>query len=461
MVPRLLLIGTPSGDAIITATVQDGTDHTAGNPGTATLDVKHIDPAMDVTITEETVEVEEGQPAVVHIVATASEGVDQPSADTPIVVNVSTRKASADPNTGDYTTVTGTPAAISFERSDFSQNADGRWVARKPQTAQTHDDDEYEDDETFDLLLERSASLWGTITINAAGGGTDTATVTLTDNEPPPPPTIILTTAIGATVVELQWDDAEIADGDEITGYKIEWSLTGGDPWEVATNLVEFVASSFDRGMTHHGLNPKTTYFHRLSTTNAHGSGTPSELQSATTNDEVVCARTPQVRDWIVGKVTGASTCRDITEGQLSRLAGEMDLSNAQITELRPGDFDGLKNVTRVDLDANELATLPDGLFDEMILLRDLYLSENELSNLPPNIFRNIVALRLVDINNNQLENLPEAMLAGRDLYQLRASNNPFSTLGSGTFAGASIDFIDLSPGNLTSLPADIFAPLR
>ena len=325
MMERLRLLKTPSGDATITATVQDGTDHTAGDPGTATLDVKHIDPAMDVTITEETVEVEEGQPAVVHIVATASEGVDQPGADNPIVVTVSTRKASADPNTGDYTTVTGTPAEISFERSDFSQNADGRWVARKPQTAQTHDDDEYEDDETFGFLLERSVTLWGTITINAAGGGTDTATVTITDNEPPPPPTNIATSREGSTEIILLWLDPEIADDDEITGYKLEWSLTGGDPWEVATNVEDYNSPFYHRAVRHHGLTPKTTYFYRLSTINAHGTGAPSALESTTTYDDVtyddaVCARTPQVRDWIVGESDSEQAHAETSfEGQLSR----------------------------------------------------------------------------------------------------------------------------------------------
>ena len=466
MMERLRLLKTPSGDATITATVQDGTDHTAGDPGTATLDVKHIDPAMDVTITEETVEVEEGQPAVVHIVATASEGVDQPGADNPIVVTVSTRKASADPNTGDYTTVTGTPAEISFERSDFSQNADGRWVARKPQTAQTHDDDEYEVDETFGFLLERSVTLWGTITINAAGGGTDTATVTITDNEPPPPPTNIATSRESPTEIILLWLDPEIAADDEITGYKLEWSLTGGDPWEVATNVEDYNSPFYHRAVRHHGLTPKTTYFYRLSTINAHGTGAPSALESTTTYDDVtyddaVCARTPQVRDWIVENLLAASTCGDVFEAQLALIAAEMDLSRQEITELQPGDFNGLKNVTRIDLGANELATLPDGLFDEMIRLRELYLNENELSSLPPNIFRNIESLWILSVNGNQLESLPEAMLAGRDLYLLSAPNNPWSTLGSRTFAGASIQSIDLSRGNLTSLPADIFAPLR
>ena len=453
------LTRNPSGDGTITATVQAGDDNTVGTPASATVNVVDINPAMDVVFRDDTITVEEGTNLIVHVVGTTEAGVDRPSMDRPIGITVSTRKSEADPDDGDYTTLSD---ELLFAYEDFTQNADGRWVGTITAEIITYDDTEYEGTEQFSAKLEGTAALPGTITVNGAlVPREDFVTLLLTDNEPPPPPTRILTTAIGATVVELQWDDAEIADGDEITGYKIEWSLTGGDPWEVATDLVEFVSTSFDQGMTHHGLNPNTTYFHRLSTTNAHGSGTPSELQSATTNDEVVCARTPQVRDWIVGKVTGTSTCRDITEGQLSRLAGEMDLSNAQITELRPGDFDGLIRVSRLILQGNELTTLPDGVFDEMTALRDIYLSENRLSNLPPNIFRNIVALRVVDINNNQLENLPEAMLAGRDLFQLSASDNPFSTLGSGTFAGASIEFIDLSPGNLTSLPADIFAPLR
>ena len=365
-------------------------------------------------------------------------------------------------------------AASKFARSDFTL-VNGRWTATKQVGTDTIDDTAYEGDETLELVLERSAGLPGIANIadatppegkDAADADRDDATVTITDNEPPPPPTNIATSREGSTEIILLWLDPEIAADDEITGYKLEWSLTGGDPWEIATNVEDYNSPFYHRAVRHHGLTPKTTYFYRLSTINAHGTGAPSALESTTTYDDVtyddaVCARTPQVRDWIVENLLAASTCGDVFEAQLALIAAEMDLSRQEITELQPGDFNGLKNVTRIDLGANELATLPDGLFDEMIRLRELYLNENELSSLPPNIFRNIESLWILSVNGNQLESLPEAMLAGRDLYLLSASNNPWSTLGSRTFAGASIDFIDLSPGNLTSLPADIFAPLR
>ena len=462
----------PSGDGTITATVQGGVDHTAGTPAAATLDVKQIDPAMTYTMTEETLTVEEGERIVVNIVATASQGVDQPSADKPFAMEVTVGSRAATAGSGvDYNFL---GAASKFARSDFTL-VNGRWTATKQVGTDTIDDTAYEGDETLELVLERSAGLPGIANIadatppegkDAADADRDDATVTITDNEPPPPPTNIATSREGSTEIILLWLDPEIAADDEITGYKLEWSLTGGDPWEIATNVEDYNSPFYHRAVRHHGLTPKTTYFYRLSTINAHGTGAPSALESTTTYDDVtyddaVCARTPQVRDWIVENLLAASTCGDVFEAQLALIAAEMDLSRQEITELQPGDFNGLKNVTRIDLGANELATLPDGLFDEMIRLRELYLNENELSSLPPNIFRNIESLWILSVNGNQLESLPEAMLAGRDLYLLSASNNPFSTLGSGTFAGASIDFIDLSPGNLTSLPADIFAPLR
>ena len=210
-----------------------GADHTVGTPGAATLNVKWIDAALHFVMTEQTVTVEEGERAVVHIVATTSEGVDQPSTDRPIEITLSTERGEA--VLGDYT-----PFAdiIEFATSDFTINEDGRWTASKTWGADTIDDDEYEIDETFQLKLERTAALYGNVTIE---NGIDRATITITDNEPPPPPpaATIRVVADNATSIFMEWYWPEIVTDDEITGNQIEWSLTGGDPWHVATDLEE------------------------------------------------------------------------------------------------------------------------------------------------------------------------------------------------------------------------------
>ena len=462
MVPRLLLIGTPSGDAIITATVQDGTDHTAGDPGTATLDVKHIDPAMDVTIAEETLEVEEGQPAVVHIVATASEGVGQPSGDQPILVSVSTRKATADPNTGDYTTVVGHPTEIRFERSDFSQNADGRWVARKLQTAQTHDDDEYEDDETFGFLLERSASLWGTITINAAGGGTDTATVTITDNEPPPPPTNVSAESRNAAEIGLSWDAPALLGDDEITGYKVEWSTTGGDPW---TTAVEDTGTT-DTSYIHTGLTEETTYFYRVSASNAHGTGEPSALVSASTREDLVCERTPEIRDWIVRSVDDASDCSEVTEEGLQTITNthaRLGLLDRGITGLKPGDFAGLGHIGSLSISENPLTELGDGVFVGLSGVTNLSITENTaLARISSGGLNGLESVKFVSFTLNALEELPKGIFSNRKkLERVLFPENNLTRLDQDIFAGLNrLNRITLNDNDLTELPEGLLRGL-
>ena len=349
----LRLIRNPSGDGTITATVQAGDDNTVGTPASATVNVVDINPAMDVVFRDDTISVEEGNNVIVHVVGTTAAGVDHPSMDHPTGVTVSTRKAEAKPEDGDYTPLS---AEVFFAYEDFTRNTDGRWVGTTTAEITTHDDTEYEGTEQFSAKLEGTAALSGRITV--AGTVTpreDFVTIQLTDNEPPPPPTDIIASGITATTMALVWMGPEIADGDEITGYQIEWSLTGSDPWEVATNLQDYNSPSWDQAVDHHGRTPDTPYFYRLSTQNVHGTGEPSEIKSGRTHVDLVCGRTPQIRDWIVEAVTFASECGEVRESNLNGLSGHMRLTNAGITELRTGDLDGLTGITELLLDRNQL----------------------------------------------------------------------------------------------------------
>ena len=84
-----------------------------------------------------------------------------------------------------------------------------------------------------------------------------------------------------------------------------------------------------------------------------------------------VCNRTPQVRDKLA-EAAGASSCEKVTMGHLAGVT-RLDLSEAGITELEPGDFSGLSSLEVLWLHNNSLRELPEGVFDELLdTLQDL-----------------------------------------------------------------------------------------
>ena len=461
----LRLIRNPSGDGTITATVQAGADNTVGTPASATVNVVDINPAMDVVFRDDTITVEEGNNVIVHVVGTTAAGVDRPSMDHPIGVTVSTRKAEADPDDGDYTTLS---AEFFFAYEDFTQNADGRWVGTITAEVPTHDDTEYEGTEQFSAKLEGTAALTGTVTINGTlTPREDDVTILLTDNDPPPPPGVdqIQTVEHAVTSNYLRWYHPENVPSETITGYQIEWSATGSEPWNIATNLEEDSGCARDQCWFHRALTADTVYFYRIATMNAHGVGEPSGIVSTRTRVAPapgdVCARTPQIRDWIVAALSNHDTCTEIEVGDLEDISGRLRLINQGITELRPGDFDGLSGITELDLSDNELTTLPAGLLNDLANIEYLSLNGNNLETLPDGIFKNL-GERLTSLNlaDNNFDTLPGGLFAGLDIYNLDLSANPFTTLPIGTFAGiVRLDILDLSPGTSTACHPESSGP--
>ena len=459
MVPRLLLLGTPSGDTTITATVQNGTDHTAGDPGTATLNVKHIDPAMDVTITEETVTVEEGQTAMAHVVATASEGVNRPSGDRPITVTFATRRGTGGTDVDDYA---GFSNEVEFAPTDFSLNDDGRWTATKMFEVETLDDTEYEGNETFGMLLERTATLHGTITINGSASGSHTATVTIIDNEPPPPPTNVSAESRNAAEIGVSWDAPALLGDDEITGYKVEWSATGGDPWTAA---VENTGTT-DTSYIHTGLTEQTTYVYRVFASNAHGTSEPSALGSASTREDLVCERTPQVRDWIVRSVDDASDCSEVTEEGLQTITNthaKLGLLDRGITGLKPGDFAGLGHIDTLSISENPLTELGDGVFVGLSGVTNLSITENTaLARISSGGLNGLESVKFVSFSLNALEELPKGIFSNRKkLERVLFPGNNLTRLDQDIFAGLNrLNRISLDDNDLTELPEGLLRGL-
>ena len=116
--------------------------------------------------------------------------------------------------------------------------------------------------------------------INANGAGTasnvDSAT---TGTTVPGAPTGLTATASGTTQIDLSWTAPGSTGGSAITGYKIEVSSNGGSSW---TNLVANTGNA-NTTYAHTGLGAGDTRHYRVSAINANGSGTASNVDSATT----------------------------------------------------------------------------------------------------------------------------------------------------------------------------------
>ncbi|EKX31687.1 hypothetical protein GUITHDRAFT_122127 [Guillardia theta CCMP2712] len=78
-------------------------------------------------------------------------------------------------------------------------------------------------------------------------------------------------------------------------------------------------------------------------------------------------------------------------------------LMYAGIVDIEEGTFDGLHDMTYLDLSQNQLTNIPGGLFDGLSGLQYLSLSYNQLSSIAPDAFSNCTQLSYVDVSFNQL----------------------------------------------------------
>lgn len=117
--------------------------------------------------------------------------------------------------------------------------------------------------------------------INALGAGepSDAATAT-TDATVPDAPTGLVATAVDATQIDLAWTAPAYDGGAPITGYRIEVSEDGAAWADLVPNTGVATTSYL-----HIGLEPGSTRFYRVSAINSAGTGMPSGVASASTDD--------------------------------------------------------------------------------------------------------------------------------------------------------------------------------
>ena len=147
--------------------------------------------------------------------------------------------------------------------------------------------------------------------------------------------------------------------------------------------------------------------------TDTAGNGNTAAVQVSSTYSIGICPRTQQVRDAILGKISGVTNCALVTDLHLAAVSGTLDLFGGGITTLQSGDFDGLTALTYLELSSNLLTALPAGVFDDLSALTTLELDYNSLAALPAGVFADLSALTTLELNSNSLAALPAGVFDG------------------------------------------------
>ena len=182
----------------------------------------------------------------------------------------------------------------------------------------------------------------------------------------PGAPTSLIATASGTTRINLSWNAPADNGGRTISGYKIEWSAAGSDPWTILVATTGSAATTYSNT----GLTAGTTRHYRVSAINSVGTGTASNTDSATTSTRVSTPPTSQNSTVTTNEDTDYTFTT--TNFPFSDTDTGDTLMNVKITEL-PATGKGTltldttaitttdlpKTVTKADLDANKLKYSP------------------------------------------------------------------------------------------------------
>ena len=98
-----------------------------------------------------------------------------------------------------------------------------------------------------------------------------------------------------------------------------------------------------------------------------------------------------------------------------------MQLSSSSIATIEPGAFDGLENLTSLDMYANELAAVSVGIFRGLEHLKELNMAANVIKTIEAGSFAHLQNLAYLDLHANGILSLTTGCFSG--LSQLTTLN--------------------------------------
>ncbi|MDE2975083.1 MAG: fibronectin type III domain-containing protein [Gemmatimonadota bacterium] len=187
-------------------------------------------------------------------------------------------------------------AAIAGYRVEVSENAGGDWTdlaanTRDTTTAYSHTG-----------LDPASTRHYRVSAINEIGtGAASNVADATTDATVPDPPTGLQAKASSPTQIDLTWTAPEYDGGAPVTSYRVEVSEDGAT-WSDLARSTGSTATAY----SHTGLRPGSTRHYRVSAINVAGTGDPSGVATASTDDPV--ERAGRVNEAILPHFAAAAT---------------------------------------------------------------------------------------------------------------------------------------------------------
>ncbi len=193
-------------------------------------------------------------------------------------------------------------------RIEFAESGNGPWSALVANTlsgSTSHSDTG---------LAPATTRYYRVFAINAVGSGTESGVANATtDATVPDAPTNLIATATEPTRIDLVWTAPAYDGGSPITGYRIEVSENTAT-W---TDLVRSTAVT-TTAYGHTGLMPGSTRHYRVSAINFAGTGVPSNIASASTDD-------PRDRAGRVNAEVLSHAAAAMTSSTVSAIAGRVE----------------------------------------------------------------------------------------------------------------------------------------
>ena len=137
-------------------------------------------------------------------------------------------------------------------------------------------------------------------------------------------------------------------------------------------------------------------------------------------------------------------------------------LNGNKLASVQESVFNELISLTELRLYSNKLITLPNSLFRGLRNLDKLSLSSNQLATLDGDVFNELISLTYLSLNDNELTTLSSTAFRGlTNLDTLRLYNNQLATLSESVFNELnSLIHLDLTGNLLTTLPSGLFGQL-
>ena len=165
-------------------------------------------------------------------------------------------------------------SAITVYGIERSEDGGNSWTTLARTSSATYRDDVVEPDSTYHYRVAAS---------NNSGFGpySNVASATPEAGEPPGAPTGLTAEADGDSAIDLSWTAPADTGSSAVRGYTIERSFNGRTGWQPLAQTNPTTATYRDTRIVPN----RTEYYYRVSARNSHGTGPPSNVADASTDD--------------------------------------------------------------------------------------------------------------------------------------------------------------------------------